>query len=255
MSRANRLLAILDLFDAARPVWTVEEIGTTLGIPTSTIYRHVRDLVQAGFLDPVTGAGYSLGPAFIRYDRLLRQTDPLIGLAAPIMGQLLERTTQHATVILCRRFRDGVMCVHEVHGREPHPPTSYERGVAMPLFLGATSKVILANLPDRTLKRVYQANQPLIHGALGVGDWLQFKAQLREIRRAGYAVTDSEVSKGRIGIAAPIRRSDQLVAGISLVGVPGQAEKERIPEYIPHLLTAASTISTGLSSQSAPISR
>jgi DNA-binding IclR family transcriptional regulator len=47
MSRPNRLLAILDLFEAARPVWTVEEIGTTLGIPTSTIYRHVRDLVQA----------------------------------------------------------------------------------------------------------------------------------------------------------------------------------------------------------------
>src|SRR5918993_5811598 len=105
MSRPNRLLAILDLFEATRPVWTVEEIGTALGIPTSTIYRHVRDLVQAGFLDPVTGAGYSLGPAFIRYDRVLRQTDPLIGLAAPIMTQILERTTQRATVILCRRFR------------------------------------------------------------------------------------------------------------------------------------------------------
>jgi DNA-binding IclR family transcriptional regulator len=255
MSRPNRLLAILDLFEAARPVWTVEEIGTTLGIPTSTIYRHVRDLVQAGFLDPVTGAGYSLGPAFIRYDRVLRQTDPLIGLAAPIMAQLLERTTQRATVILCRRFRDGVMCVHEVHGSEPHSPTSYERGVAMPLFLGATSKVILAHLPDRTLKRVYHVNEPLIHGSLRVSDWLEFRTQLRDIRKAGFAMTDSEVSKDRVGIAAPIKRGDQLIAGVSLVGVLGQAERARIPDYIPHLLAAAATISTQLSNQSATISR
>jgi DNA-binding IclR family transcriptional regulator len=171
------------------------------------------------------------------------------------MAHLLERTTQRATVILCRRFRDGVMCVHEVHGREPHSPTSYERGVAMPLFLGATSKVILANLPDRTLKRVYESNQQLIYSSLGVGDWLQFKTQLREIRRAGYAVTDSEVSKGRIGIAAPVKRCDQLIAGISLVGVLGQAERERIADYIPDVLTAASTISAELSNQPAPISR
>jgi DNA-binding IclR family transcriptional regulator len=255
MSRPNRVLAILDLFESARPVWTVEEIGAALRIPTSTIYRHVRDLVRAGFLDPVTGAGYSLGPSFIRYDRVLRQTDPLIGLAAPVMAQLLDRTTQRATAILCRRFRDGVMCVHEVHGREPHSPTSYERGVAMPLFLGATSKVILANLPDRTLKRVYHANEALIHGSLRVTGWLEFRTQLREIRRAGYAVTDSEVSKDRVGMAAPITRGNQFMAGISLVGVFGEAERTRVPDYIPHLLAAATTISTELSNQSATISR
>jgi DNA-binding IclR family transcriptional regulator len=169
MSRPNRLLAILDLFDAARPVWTVEAIGAALRVPTSTLYRHVRELVRAGFLDPVTGAGYALGPAFIRYDRVLRQTDALIRVASPIMGQLLERTTQNATVILCRRFRDGVMCVHDVHGIAPHSPTSYERGVAMPLFLGATSKVILAHLPDRTLKRVYCANEAVIRPTCRIG--------------------------------------------------------------------------------------
>jgi DNA-binding IclR family transcriptional regulator len=86
-------------------------------------------------------------------------------------------------------------------------------------------------------------------------DYLVRETALREIRKAGYAVTDSEVSKDRVGIAAPIRRRDQLIAGISLVGVLRKAERARIPDYIPHLLAAATAISTELSNQSAPISR
>jgi len=77
-------------------------------------------------------------------------------------------------VILCRRFKDGVMCVHEVQGRQARcRPRATKRGRRDgPMFLGATSKVILANLPDRTLKSVYLANEKTHSAAsLKVGDW------------------------------------------------------------------------------------
>lgn len=249
MSRPHPLLAILQLFERGQTVWTVEEIGRSLGIPISTTYRHVRSLVQAGFLDPVTGAGYALGPGFIRYDRILRQDDLLIHVAEPVMKELLARTSQHATVILCRRFKDCVMCVHEVEGNEPHEASSYERGVAMPMFLGATSKVILANLPDRTLRSAYLDNEETIKKTLKVSDWKAFKEQFRDIKRAGYALTDSEVAKGRIGLAAPISRGGQVVAGISLVSIPRKTEKARINEYIASVKFAAGMISEGLSTE------
>lgn len=255
MSRPHRLLAILQLFEKGRPVWTVEDIGTALGMPTSTIYRHVRSLVQAGFLDPVTGAGYALGPGFIRYDRILRQNDQLIRVAEPVMKDLLARTSQHATVILCRRFKDCVMCVHEIEGAQPHPATSYERGVAMPMFLGATSKVILANLPDRTLKSVYLANEKTIRRALKVRDWNDFKKQFREIRRAGYALTDSEIAKGRVGLAAPISRGGQIIAGISLVAIPSKTNRAKVSGYIPSVVSAAVQISKLLSKETPVVSR
>jgi DNA-binding IclR family transcriptional regulator len=88
-----------------------------------------------------------------------------------------------------------------------------------------------------------------------VKEWPEFRTQLREIRRAGYAVTDSELVKGRIGLAAPIMRGDQLIAGVSLVGMLRKAERARIPEYVPHLLAAATRISNGISSDAAAISR
>lgn len=247
MSQPDRQLAILQLFEDGRPVRTVEEIGFALGTSISTTYRHVRSLVQAGFLDPATGAGYALGPGFIRYDRILRQHDQLIQLAEPVMKTLLARTNRHATVILCRRFKDCVMCVHEIRGDKSKQTTSYERGVAMPMFLGATSKVILANLPDRTLKSVYLANEQTIRRALKVKDWKAFKEQFRNIRHEGYALTDSEVAEGRIGLAAPISRDGQVIAGISLVATPSKADRKKISSYISSVVSAAATISASMS--------
>lgn len=254
MSRPDRMLAILQLFDGGRATWSVEEISVSLGMSISTTYRHVRSLVQAGFLDPATGAAYALGPGFIRYDRILRQNDLLIKVAEPLMKELLARTNRHATVILCRRFKDCVMCVHEVQGDMPHT-TSYERGVAMPMFLGATSKVILANLPDRTLKSVYLANEATIRRVLKVRDWKTFKDQFREIRKAGYALTDAEVAAGRIGLAAPISRDGQVIAGISLVAVPSKTDRTKIGNYIPNVIEAAAAISAALSNETPVVTR
>ena len=238
MSAPNRVLAILQLFEDGQPIWTVEEIAKALSASTSTTYRHVRALVQQGFLDPVTGAGYALGPAFIRYDRILRQNDELIRIATPIMKSVLAKTSQRATVILCRRFKDCVMCVHDEHGAKPHDSASYERGVAMPLFLGATSKVILANLPERTLRSVYLKNEMKIRNTLSLSGWDEFKAQIREIKGAGFAITDSEVSPGRVGVAAPISRGGLVIAGISMVIMPNSEERRRLHEFAASIVAA-----------------
>lgn len=226
-----------------------------LGLSSSTVYRHVRNLVAAGFLDPVTGAGYALGPAFIRYDRILRQNDSLVQKSTPVMLTLLDRTSQSCIVVLCRKFKDCVMCVHEVRGRKSRGETSYERGVAMPIFIGATSKVILAQLPARMLKAIYLANEKTIHRVLRTRDWNDFKAQIKDIRRAGFALTKSEVARGRVGLAAPITRSGQAFASISLIGTGNGWDKKKIDSFVRHVRDAAAQISQALSQEGAVISR
>jgi DNA-binding IclR family transcriptional regulator len=212
----TRVLHILGLFEQ-QTIWTVDALATRLGVSSSSVYRDVQELSGAGFLNPVSSAGYVLGSAFIRYDRLIRQSDPLIARAAPIMRALLTRTTQSATVVLCRRFRDCVMCVHQEEGEGAHEPTSYERGVAMPLFKGATSKAILAHSDDRTLRAVYLENEEAIRSELCCASWKQFREEMRAIRDCGFAITVSEVAVGRAGVAAPILADRQVIAGLSLV--------------------------------------
>ena len=212
----NRILHILQLFERADR-WVVDDIATEMATSVSSAYRDVQELCTAGFLSPVLGSAYVLGPAFVQYDRLLRQGDHLIAAAIPEMRALLERTTQQAVALLSRRYRDCVMCIHEERGMDHPPKVTYERGVVLPLFKGATSKAILAHLGEKTLKMVYLQNEEAIRRDLGTTSWLDFAADMARIQKNGFVATDSEVAKGLVGIAAPVFASGQVVAGLSLV--------------------------------------
>ncbi len=212
----NRTLHILQLFER-RTLWTVEEIAAEMGVSISSAYRDVKELSNLGFLALSARSEYMLGPAFIRYDLLMRLGDPLLKAASEPMLALLSRTTQHAVALISRRFRDQVMCVHQVKGTDHPPSSTYERGVALPMFKGATSKAILAHLGDRALKQLYLNNEQAIRESVGLGGWKDFAKQMKAIREAGVACTDSEVAQGRVGIAAPVFWEGQVVAGVSLV--------------------------------------
>jgi DNA-binding IclR family transcriptional regulator len=242
----SRLLRIVELFDR-KHVWTVEDIARAMQVSISSAYRDVQELSRAGFLDPVLGAGYVLGPAFIQYDRLIRTSDPLIAAAAPEMKALLRATTQQGTAILCRRYRDCVMCVHQERGSASRALSYYERGVAMPLFIGAASKVILAHLDERTLRRSYLENSAQIARATGCKDLKSFRAQMRGIRREGSAVTTEELGPGRVGFAAPILVDGAAVAGLSLGGFhTSRIDARRREAYTREVVRAAARISRAL---------
>ena len=86
----------------------------------------------------------------------------------------------------------------------------------MPIDRGASSKVILANLSTRTLRRLQSGN------AEGQGPRLTMtptlRAELRAIRTRGYCVTEAELDPGVRGIAVPIFQPDRTVVGsLSLV--------------------------------------
>ena len=249
----SRVLRLLQLFSPARPLWTVEQVATALQVSTSSAYRYVQDLLATGFLDQVQG-GYMLGPALIELDYLIRQHDPLIRAAAPFMRALLEQTTQQGAVILCRRFRDRVMCIHQEHGVEPHPTVGYERGVGMPLFVGATSRVILANEAPRIQRRIYLENEEDIRAKNGVSDWKGFIALAAAIRRQGYSESESEVTPSVRGIAAPVFQGTKLAAAISLV-VDRSIRPAEVAQWRDRVVGAARELSNTLAMAALPLAR
>ncbi len=240
----SRILRILQLFEEDS-VWTVDAIARRLEASTSSIYRDVQELTRADFLSPVVGGGYVLGPAFVQFDRLARHGDPLIRLAAPRMRELLAATTQHAVVVLGRRYRNHVMCVHQEAGDAPHPASLYERGVAMPLFRGATSKAILAFLSVRTLERVYLENEEELRQASGTS-WKAFRDELAAIRRAGVVVTRSEIAARRIGVAAPLFAGERVIGALSLISEQRHYRNGRFEEAVK---SAAAGITAALSNE------
>lgn len=212
-SSGDRLLAVLALFTVERPQWTVETAANKLDVSVTTAYRYFKRLTKAGLLTPISGANYSLGPAIVQMDRLIQICDPMLGAARGVMIDLIQYAAEGSIILLCRLFHDRVMCVHQVVGRGPQPPVSYERGRLMPLFRGATSKIILAHLPTRTLKSLFAHDAAQIAAADLGRSWEEFRHAVAALRRSGFSVSRCEIDPGRVGIAAPIFDSDRAVLG------------------------------------------
>jgi DNA-binding IclR family transcriptional regulator len=234
----DRLLAVLGLFTADATRWTVEAAAEKLGVSATTTYRYFKKLTKAGLISPVAGAGYTLGPAIIQMDRLIQAADPMLNAARGVMIDLVGHAAEGSTALLCRLFHDRVMCVHQIMGRGPQQPVSYERGRLMPLYRGATSKIILAHLPSRTLKALLAHHSDEIADAgLGPG-WEEFRRGLAGIRRAGICVSRGEIDPGRIGVAAPIFDRDRAVLGSLSLALPAAHADETLVRRLAPLTVA-----------------
>lgn len=210
MSSLDRMFDVLDLFSLAKPLWTVDEATAALKHSRSTVYRYIRTLVKAGLLVSV-GRSYGLGPRIVELDQQMRLTDPLLRVAQPQLAQLRRRL--NAVVLLMRLFHDRIICIHEEWDQATGVPAA-GRGRAVAFFKGATSKVILAHLPTRRLKSLYlNHTKDIAKAGLGNG-WSAFAANLRDVRRRGYHISEvSELTTGIFSIAVPIFSGDQKVIG------------------------------------------
>jgi DNA-binding IclR family transcriptional regulator len=242
MGTTDRSLSVLKLFTLDKPVWTVEEIAKELQVSMSTAYRYVLALEEVGLVTTASTGKYVLGPAIIKLDRQIQLTDPLLRSARPVMEKIASYAPDGAVVLLCRSFSDSVLCVQQVHTKGPQPVISYERGRPMPLFRGATSRVILANQPLRLLKQFYANHQQEVLDN-GLGDsWDTFRSAMAKLRKAGHVVSRGEIDPGRIGIAAPLLNEDRQAIGSLSYVVPASVDETSIPLLASILQTAAREI-------------
>ena len=251
-SSGDRLLSVLGLFTVEQPQWTVDDAAKQLGVSGPTAYRYFKRLTGAGLITPVSGASYTLGPAIIQMDRQIQVSDPVLRAARGVMHALIPRAGDGSALLLCRLFHDRVMCVHQVLGRGPQAPVSYERGRLMPLFRGATSKIILAHLPARTLKSLFEQNAAEI-AQDGLGESLEeFRSSLAVIRRTGVAVTHGEIDPGRVGVGAPLFDRDRNILGsFSFALSSARADDALIARLTPPLIAGAREIERLMNEQPA----
>lgn len=250
MSGFNRFVNILRLFTDQESVWTVQGISEVLTVPQSTVYRTVRDLVKAGFLETATGANYRLGAAFSQYDRVIRLTDPLVQAARPLLHEVVMQARIPCVGLVSRIYNDSVMCIADEISGDVSFRSSYERGRPMPLTRGATSKVILANLPARRLTKLLAASLDREQAGPFEPGTEDFRAYLGDIKKRGYCVTRGEIDPGKVGLAAPVAVPEIGIYGsLSLVAEAKGLEDGVERRLILLLVSSASLLAEELRSQ------
>jgi len=231
------MIVILDLFEGDRLEWTLEDMQARLGYTRSTLYRYLKVLTDTGLLTSLPEVGYTLGPRVAELDYAMRERDPLISASRPVMAELVSDIPGIA--LLCRRYRNRVLCVHQEQGTKLFQ-SNYERGLARPLVQGAASRIILAHLPSAQVRKIYEADPQAVQVA-GLGASLNdMRAALRAMRQAGFDKTESQVTRGVTGVAAPIfdRRSNVL-GSLSLTIGEDHLSDERLAQIAGRVMLCA----------------
>ena len=221
-------LDVLFLYDTTTPVLTVSEISKRLVLSQSKAYRLVRTLVQYRLLEERPGtAQYGLGLSAYRIGLVAQQHFDLPEMARPLMKELSQLTRE--TVLLTAVNGTQGVVLERVESEEPIRYSLFQPGASLPLHSGASSKVLMAFLPEREWDRIIEKERLHRYTAQTITDPDQLKVHLREIQRKGYAFSDQEVDRDVRAVAAPIlNRFGDLIAGLSIAGPVYRINMKRV---------------------------
>lgn len=213
VSVASRLLAVLGAFDAEHRSLTLTAIARRAELAVPTAHRLLGELVEWGALARLGSGEYVLGRRVWDLGLLAPVQVGVRQLASPFLHDLYAAT--RATVHLAERDGTRALYLDRVSGQASVPVVS-DVGSRLPLHATGVGKVLLAHAPPEvqetvlgSLERVtpYTVTQP---GRL--------RAQLRRVRREGFAQTSEEMSLGACSVAVPIRDGDGgVVAALGIV--------------------------------------
>ena len=209
------MLNVLDLYSPEQPIIDAESICEQLGYAPATTYRYIKELCGSGLLIRLPN-GYALGPRVIELDLQMREYDPIVVGSRDLIADIIEKTG--LDVLLSQRYGNAVISIHQQSGRDTFE-LKFGRGRPMGLFQSSTARVVLAHLPSRQLRRIYDEHQHE-HAVERLGaDWKTFFKGMLNIRKKGYCITLGELDAGLAGIAAAIFDEQNRVLGsITLIG-------------------------------------
>lgn len=207
---AERVLALLKIFDDTRVELGVAEIAQALGVHKSTASRLAAALERAGFLARA-GQRYRLGVEVIRLGTIALRSFDLVATMQPGMEKVSQRTRE--TVNLAVPDGADVLNVAEVASTYILSCSGGWIGRRTRPHAVANGKVLLAYgalpLPG-TLQRYTAQTITTLDG---------LAAELGQVRKDGYATAVAELEEGLVAVAAPVfDPAGTCVAALSVSG-------------------------------------
>lgn len=240
-SMLDRLVRILEAFDADHPTLTVAGLARRAAVPRATAYRLVGGLVRHGLLANSTdGCGeVRLGLRLWELSTRASLTRDLRLVALPYMediNQLLQQSTQLAVL-----HEDDVLIVERLSRPGAAPNQAHVAG-RMPVVRTSMGMALLAfSDPQETAGFIERHRDQT--GLARPG----FRRELAHIRLTGYSTLAGYIDPDTTGVAVPILDKRRRATAVISVVVP--TASDLLPAAVMALRTAAGGISRALAGE------
>ena len=212
MDHVEKITRVMEVLCRDKATYSLRDLERLTGIPKSTLHRLLTSLEKQEWVykDASTGS-FRPGIRFFLLNNRSCFYQELIGKAQEQMENLVKQTGK--TCLMCVLEGSVGLCIHSV---EPPYPVKYvaHKGMAIPLYAGASGKVLLAFCNESLRRKI------LTEGLPPKVDRKELLAQLEAIREKGYAFSREEWIPHAGDISAPIfDRKGNFVAQIGVAGL------------------------------------
>lgn len=245
LTSAQRVLSILGVFDTENLTLSLSEISRRAGLTLSTTHRLINELRSWGALTRHGDGRYSIGLRILELGMLAPQGGRLREIALPYLHDL-----QHAirgNIHLGVREGHDVVYVESLRARDTVPVPS-RLGGRWPMHATGTGLVLLAYSPPAFQEEVL-ASELHAYTENTLTDPADLRRFLAGVRTSGCAVVDSQLTRGVMAVAVPIRGpGDEVVAAIGITVPSGSASPHAL---VPAMAATARSVSRALGAPSA----
>jgi IclR family transcriptional regulator, KDG regulon repressor len=219
---------------------SLTEISNKVSLHKSTVHRLLASLEGKAFIqrDGATEK-YRLGFRLWELSANLIQSDDMGVVLLPEMERLRDEVGETISLYI----RDGnervrVQAVQSNQAIRRVAPV----GARMPLFVGASSKVLLAYAESAVQEQVLNAAN--VTSGLDRNVLVQM---LEDTRKLGYATSIEEREPGAAAVSAPIfSRDGKLMASLAVSGPANRLTPSKMLEHVPLIMDAAHRMGTML---------
>lgn len=239
----ERGFAVLLAFDADLPTPSLAELAARTGLSRPAVRRILITLQKLGYV-AAQGSRWTLTPRVVTIGQHYAATHGIVEIAQPHLLRMTERTGESAS--LAQLDGTDVVYVARVQVRRVMS-INVDIGTRLPVHATSMGRVLAAYAEASVVERIIDAGLPALT-ARTITDPIAFRDALHDVRRAGFAIVDSELEDGFLSAAVPVREAKgTVVAALAYSTSSSRRSPEQVAaEVVPVLLEVADEISRDL---------
>lgn len=241
----ERGLKVLSAFDSAHRELGVSEAAALVGLPVPTVYRLLRTLVDAGYVEQRPDGRFAPSVGVLALGFAALQDNDVIEAAREPLRALAARTRETCNLGVLA----GAEVLYLIRHRTAHFVVgNLYVGSRLPAACTSMGKLLLTLLPESEREHLLaqadlsRAGGPNAHRSLD-----SLRADLAQTATRDWGMQDEEVAHGLRSVSAPVRNTDGVIAAVNIaVEVARCSRDHMLKVLLPQLRDTADQISLRL---------